>query len=121
MRLGAEIRASAARSRRSCSPATACRSGAALVATGSSVSGARRCHQGEGRIARRAIRYNRAMEEVAVLRFAGARRQSRGLRRLRSVPLLIWVALSNPRMWLKWLELLRTGRANDAAELRAQP
>jgi glycosyltransferase involved in cell wall biosynthesis len=73
------------------------------------------------RIARRAIRYNSAMEEVAVLRFAGARSQNRGLRRLRSLPLLIWVALSNPRMWWKWIELLRTGRANDAAELRAQP
>lgn len=73
------------------------------------------------RIARRAIRYNRAMEEVALLRFAGARRHNRGLRLLLSLPLLIWVALSSPRMWSKWLQLLRTGRANDAAELRAQP
>jgi glycosyltransferase involved in cell wall biosynthesis len=41
------------------------------------------------RIARRAIRYN------------------------------LWVALTNPRMWPEWLQLLRTGRAKDAAELRA--
>ncbi len=71
------------------------------------------------RIARRAIRYNRAMEEVALLRFAGmARRRSR-LRALRKLPLLVWVALCNPRMWPQWFELLRTGRANDAVELRA--
>jgi hypothetical protein len=35
--------------------------------------------------------------------------------------LLLWVALSNPRMWPDWLELLRTGQAKDAAELRAHP
>jgi teichuronic acid biosynthesis glycosyltransferase TuaG len=73
------------------------------------------------RIARRAIRYNRAMEEVALLRFAGADRRRSPLARLRSLPLLFWVALSNPRMWSEWLELLRTGRAKDAAELRAHP
>lgn len=71
------------------------------------------------RIARRAIRYNRAMEEVALLRFAGARRPGSGLRALRTLPLLLRVALGNPGMWPEWLELLRTGRAKDAAELRA--
>jgi teichuronic acid biosynthesis glycosyltransferase TuaG len=73
------------------------------------------------RIARRAVRYNRAMEEVALLRFRGAREGRSGLRRLRSLPLLLWVALGNPRMWAGWLELLRSGRAKDAAELRAEP
>jgi glycosyltransferase involved in cell wall biosynthesis len=73
------------------------------------------------RIARRATRYNRAMEEMALLRFAGARGWRSGLRGVRSLPLLLWVALSNPRMWPQWLELLRTGRAKDAAELRAHP
>ena len=112
------------------------------------------------RIARVAIRYNRAMEEVALMRFsrAGAGRPSPpssgpdrserglaglggsgfdgsglknsslgrfglrvGVRRLRSLPLLLWVALGNLRMWPEWFELLRTGRAKDAAELRAHP
>jgi glycosyltransferase involved in cell wall biosynthesis len=73
------------------------------------------------RIARRAIRYNRAMEEVALLRFAGARPKRPGGARPRSLPLLLWVALSNPRMWPEWLALLRSGRAKDAAELRAHP
>jgi glycosyltransferase involved in cell wall biosynthesis len=71
------------------------------------------------RIARRAIRYNHAMEQVALMRFAGERGRTSALRGLRSLPLLAWVALSNPRMWPEWLELLRTGRAKDAAELRA--
>jgi glycosyltransferase involved in cell wall biosynthesis len=73
------------------------------------------------RIARRAIRYNRAMEEVALLRFATTGSRRSGLPPLRSLPLLVSVALSNPRMWPEWLELLRTGRAKDAAELRAHP
>ncbi|MEA2313569.1 MAG: hypothetical protein QOI03_261 [Solirubrobacteraceae bacterium] len=71
------------------------------------------------RIARRAISYNRAMEEVALLRFAGSRPPGSRARALRSLPLLAWVAISNPRMWVAWLDLLRTGRAKDAAELRA--
>jgi teichuronic acid biosynthesis glycosyltransferase TuaG len=116
------------------------------------------------RIARVAIRYNRAMEEVALMRFSrsstgrpsppssGPDRSERGLgglgcsgfdgsgssnsslgrfglrvgvrvavRRLRSLPLLLWVALGNLRMWPEWFELLRSGRAKDAAELRAHP
>ena len=71
------------------------------------------------RIARRAIRYNHAMEQVAILRFAGDRGRTSAARGLRSLPLLAWVALTNPRMWPEWLELLRTGKAKDAAELRA--
>jgi glycosyltransferase involved in cell wall biosynthesis len=71
------------------------------------------------RIARRAIRYNRAMEEVALLRFSGARPASSVLRRLHRLPSLAWVALTNPRMWSEWLQLLRSGRAKDAPELRA--
>jgi teichuronic acid biosynthesis glycosyltransferase TuaG len=71
------------------------------------------------RIARRAVRYNRAMEEVALLRFSGAREGGLGLRRLRSLPLLLWVALGNPRMWPQWLQLLRTRRTSATAELRA--
>jgi glycosyltransferase involved in cell wall biosynthesis len=70
------------------------------------------------RIARRAIRYNRAMEQVAILRF-GENAQRRRLPRLRDVPDIARVALCNPRMWSHWFELLRTGRAKDAAELRA--
>lgn len=72
------------------------------------------------RIARGAIRYNRAMEQVAVARFGFTQGRGRLLLRLvRGSPTLIWVALTNPRMWSEWFELLRTGRARDAAELRA--
>ncbi len=71
------------------------------------------------RIARRAISYNRAMEQVALLRFAGGVRRRSRLRALRKLPLLVWVALCNPRMWPQWFELLRTGKAKDAVELRA--
>lgn len=73
------------------------------------------------RIARRAIRYNRAMEEVALLRFSEAGRSRAIVRRLHRLPSLVWVALTNPRMWSEWLQLLRTGEAKDAAELRAHP
>jgi teichuronic acid biosynthesis glycosyltransferase TuaG len=73
------------------------------------------------RVARRAVRYNRAMEEVALLRFRGARERRLSLRWLRNVPLLVSVALGNPRMWPDWLALLRSGQAKDAAELRAEP
>jgi teichuronic acid biosynthesis glycosyltransferase TuaG len=69
------------------------------------------------RIARRAIRYNHAMEEVARLRFSDDGRP--GLRVLWRLPLVLGVALTNPRLWPEWLRLLRTGRARDAAELRA--
>ena len=70
----------------------------------------------QARIARAAIRYNRAMEEVALARF-GERADRRRLIRL--LPLLGWVALTNPRLWPSWLRLLRTGQAADVAELRA--
>jgi teichuronic acid biosynthesis glycosyltransferase TuaG len=73
------------------------------------------------RVVRRAIRYNLAMEEVALLRFGGAGERTSSLRRPQRLFLLLWVALSNPRMWPDWLELLRTGQAKDAAELRAHP
>ncbi len=72
------------------------------------------------RIARRAIRYNRAMEEVALLRFAPPGRRRSHLPGLRSLPRLAWVALSNPRLWSQWFALLYTGRANDAVELRVR-
>ena len=61
------------------------------------------------RIARRAIRYNRAMEAVARLRFAPGEDRS-VVAIIRMVPLLAWVALTNPRWWSQWLAVLRTGR-----------
>ena len=61
------------------------------------------------RIARRAIRYNRAMEVVATLRFRPAGRAS-ARQVLRALPLLAWVALTNPRWWKQWAAVLRTGR-----------
>jgi len=70
------------------------------------------------RIARGAIRYNRAMEDVALLRFGGPAASRPLLRVVRRLPRLVWVAMRNPRRWPEWLALLRTGRALDAAELR---
>jgi glycosyltransferase involved in cell wall biosynthesis len=63
-------------------------------------------------IARRAIRYNRAMEAVAALRFA----PDRSVREVvRMLPLLVWVAVTNPRWWAQWVTVLRTGRAPASA------
>jgi glycosyltransferase involved in cell wall biosynthesis len=61
------------------------------------------------RLARRAIRYNRAMETVATLRF-GADREHSLAALLRALPLLLWVAATNPRWWTQWLTILRSGR-----------
>jgi teichuronic acid biosynthesis glycosyltransferase TuaG len=61
------------------------------------------------RIARQAIRYNRAMESVAQLRF-GTKEDRSGARVLRQIPLLTWVALTSPRYWAQWVAVLRTGR-----------
>ena len=62
------------------------------------------------RIARRAIRYNRAMEAVAELRFE--RRSARSvLRLITRLPLLVSVAATNPRWWRQWVAVLRTGRS----------
>lgn len=72
------------------------------------------------RIARRAIRYNRAMEEVARIRFDRTGRWRSRLPALASLPRLAWVAFGNPRMWSRWFQLLHTGRADDAIELRAR-
>lgn len=60
----------------------------------------------QARIARSAIRYNRAMEAVAGARFSAA--GTRSLVRL--VPLLVWVSLTNPRLWSQWVAVLRTPR-----------
>jgi teichuronic acid biosynthesis glycosyltransferase TuaG len=80
-----------------------------------------RLSSGQRRIARRAIRYNRAMQEVSLLRFAGTQRRRAYLRGISRLPLLAWVALSNPRMWPEWLALLRTGQPKDTAQLRTDP
>ncbi len=69
------------------------------------------------RIARRGIRYNRAMEVVAMLRFRPAGRPS--VRQVaRVLPLLAWVALTNPRWWMQWVAVLRTGRLPAAKPRR---
>jgi glycosyltransferase involved in cell wall biosynthesis len=69
------------------------------------------------RIAKRGIRYNRAMEAVARLRFAppGDRRPGEAMR---LAPLLAWVAVTNPRWWSQWLAILRTGRQPPARRRR---
>ena len=74
------------------------------------------------RIARRAIRYNRAMEVVATLRFRPAGRAS-ARQIMRALPLLAWVALTNPRWWKQWAAVLRTGRQPAAVRpgKRARP
>jgi glycosyltransferase involved in cell wall biosynthesis len=62
------------------------------------------------RIARGAIRYNRAMEAVAELRFG--RLTARSVLTLASrLPLLLYVAATNPRWWKQWVTVLRTGRS----------
>jgi len=75
----------------------------------------------QARIARRGLRYNRAMEEVALARFSDRGALDVASRLTRLLPLLAWVALTNVRMWREWAQLLRTGRARDAASLRARP
>jgi hypothetical protein len=93
----------------------------------------RRLTAPQRRIARRSIRYNRAMEEVARMRFAGSAKKRTGapgsavacaLRRLprpSTLPTLAWVAMCNLRRWPEWLALLYSGQAKDAAELGGQP
>jgi teichuronic acid biosynthesis glycosyltransferase TuaG len=74
----------------------------------------------QARIVHGAIRYNRAMEEVAMARFSKGDRRSLAARLPRILPLLTWVAVTNIRMWPEWLTLLRTGRAPDVARLHAR-
>jgi glycosyltransferase involved in cell wall biosynthesis len=62
------------------------------------------------RIARRAIRYNRAMEAIARLRFTPRSRESL-TEALPLLPLIAWVMITNPRWWSQWVAVLRTGRA----------
>jgi hypothetical protein len=65
---------------------------------------------GQRRIAVNAIRYNRAMEAVAELRFG--RRSARSVLRLGAhMPLLLYVAATNPQWWRQWITVLRTGRS----------
>ena len=76
-----------------------------------------RLNAGQRRIARRAIRYSRAMEAVATVRFA--RPNARSLAQLvRLTPLLVWVAVTNPQWWGEWLAVLRdrTPRSRSADE-----
>ena len=40
---------------------------------------------------------------------------------LRRSPLLLWVALTNVRLWPQWAALLRSGRAPDLARAQAGP
>lgn len=76
-----------------------------------------RLNRRQRRIARGAIRYNRAMEAVARARFAPG--SDRSLWQLaRTVPLLVWVAATNPRWWGQWLTILRTGRQPPVAKWR---
>ena len=74
----------------------------------------------QARICRGAIRYNRAMEEVAVARLSTGGVRQFAARLPRMLPLLAWVALTNVRLWPEWLRLLITGRAPDASELNAR-
>lgn len=56
------------------------------------------------RIARGALRYNRAMEGIARARF-----ERDALAALRVLPTAVAVAVSNPRRWSGWLSVLRRG------------
>ena len=68
-----------------------------------------RLNRRQRRIAARAINYNRAMEAVAQVRFTTPSSQS-VVQLIRAAPLLLWVALTNPRWWGQWVRVLRTGR-----------
>lgn len=61
------------------------------------------------RIARRAIRYNRAIEAIAKVRFGSTEGHPRA-ELFRLAPMLAWVAATNPRQWRRWLTILRVGR-----------
>jgi glycosyltransferase involved in cell wall biosynthesis len=56
----------------------------------------------QARVAKKALRYSRAMEAVA-----GAWMDRDARRLVRSVPVVIWVALTNPRHWGEWWRELR--------------
>jgi teichuronic acid biosynthesis glycosyltransferase TuaG len=71
------------------------------------------------KIALSAIRYNLAMEHVALLRFGGPNGRKQRARSLLRLPLLARVALSNPRLWPQWLGLLARGRTPESGPLRA--
>jgi glycosyltransferase involved in cell wall biosynthesis len=57
----------------------------------------------QARVARRELRYNRAMEAMAAAWFD----RSPG-RAVRSLPNMVWVALTRPDQWREWFAVLRT-------------
>lgn len=57
----------------------------------------------QARVARRELRYNRAMEAMAAAWFD----RSPG-RAVRSLPNMVWVALTRPDHWREWFAVLRT-------------
>ncbi len=57
------------------------------------------------------------MEAVARARFAPGRGGSLA-ELIPMVPLLAWVAVTNPRWWGQWLAILRTGRQPPVARTR---
>ena len=60
------------------------------------------------RVARSKLRFNRAVEMVAAARNEAGRLDWGRL--ARSLPLLLSVAVRNPRSWPRWLRVLRSGR-----------
>jgi GT2 family glycosyltransferase len=74
-------------------------------------------NRSQRRIARGAVRYNRAMEAVARARFAPGRDRSLS-KLITMMPLLAWVAVNNPRWWGQWLAVLKMGRQPPAAKAR---
>jgi teichuronic acid biosynthesis glycosyltransferase TuaG len=79
-----------------------------------------RLNREQARIARHQIRYNRAMEEIAMARFSPGGMRRFLLRLPRILPSLAWVAIANYRMWPEWFRLLISGRAYDIARVHAE-
>lgn len=69
------------------------------------------------RIAKRSIRYNRAMEAVAAWRFSSGQGPP-VIDVLRLAPLLAWVAVTNLDCWRQWLGVLRSGRVPPSSHRR---
>jgi glycosyltransferase involved in cell wall biosynthesis len=72
-----------------------------------------RLGSGERRIARRQLRYSRAVEAVALAAEPGPHRGRARWRLVAKLPLVAFVAVTNPRLWPLWLHGIRsriTGR-----------
>lgn len=72
------------------------------------------------RIARKAVRHNRAIEAVARMRFGQP--QDRSLARLiQVIPVLAWVVVTNPQSWAQWWTILTRRSRSDSVPRGIDP